>query len=109
MVWGSGATISLCFSCSGICGTPGVLYGRLPRVPLEYRSLGLLVVVFYLLFYIILFFIYLFVLFLASILQSSSACLLDTAAGLLSVAYAPFGTVCSWYCLYRTVIGSALG
>ena len=71
------------------------LYGRLPRAPLEYRRFGSLVVVsfcVYVLFYCI--FIYLYCL--ASILRSSSACHLDTAAGLLSVAYPPFGTVSVW-------------
>ena len=89
------------------------LYGRLPRAPLGYRRFGSLVLVLYMVIYyfIVFLYIYLYVYLycLASILRFSSACHLDTAAGLLSVAYAPFGTVSSRYCLYRMVIGSTIG
>ena len=77
-------------------------------VGLGFSCSFLIVVLYYFILFYIFTCIYLYC-FLASILRFSSACLLDTAAGLLSVAYAPFGTVSSWYCLYCTVIGSALG
>ena len=48
----------------------------------------------------LLFCIFLYLYCIVSILWSSVACRLDTYAGFLSVAYAPFGTVPAVYCLY---------
>ena len=74
------------FSCSGICGTPCSLwslaksYRGVLKIWVVYCSL------FMLLYYCIIYITYVYLYCLASILRSGSACHLDTAAGLLSVA-----------------------
>ena len=66
------------------------------ELPWSTEDLGRLIVVYLCCYVIVLYvFTYVYLYCLASILRSSSAYHLDTAAGLLSVAYGPFGTVSS--------------